>query len=307
MNLFITLLKWTTHKIFLVCIALIVVLFFTTKTSNAQVIKNITKLDTTDFLNSYFIKPSFSSNSLNFRLKLGKVIIGKQYDEKGLYIQNDKKSKYYHIISNEINNTNGDETTIPEFVAYLPEIIDVSEVEFYSSIPNKALDNEFTFLDISEPSSVDSLNYNIPTFNVVKNKLLTIEYKNKEEESFVITTKYDTTNLNNGKVTLSVSLANENISDKNKNILWRFFEIENNIYLALSSDQLTRLGLRLIPYESFSLINDSREFVKYEDVIHLHGSPLSSNGLYLLRKNSYGKYQLDPQNLIYLFKIEIIK
>jgi hypothetical protein len=310
MNNFITYLKKLLYKKSYVIIGTTMISFFTTNISKAQVIENTKGLDTTDYLNSYFIRPYFNSSSTGFRLKLKKVMLGKQYNESEYTGGSDKQLKYYHTISNEIISSNGDvldKKIGPEYVAYIPEIIGTSEIGFYNSIPNKAINNKSTFIDVSELSSVDSFDTCMPTFNVIKNKLLTINYKDKKEESFVISTAYDSNLVNNGNITLTISLASENISDNTKNMLWRLFVIENNTFLALSNNQLGRLGFQLIPYGSYSVnYNGSTDFIKPEDNKYNHDL-IASNGLYLFRKNTYGKQQLDPQNLIYLFKIETIE
>jgi hypothetical protein len=219
-----------------------------------------------------------------------------------------EKMIVYKITSDEIDDPNSDieyhKIIIPEYVANLPEVLDISDIEFYNSVPGRKITWESTFLDVSQKSSIDSFNACIPVFNVLKNKLFTIQHKDKEEESFVITAAYDTILLNNGITTLSVSLANENISDKSKNMLWRFFIIENKAFLALSYSQLIRLGLPLIPLNNFS--NGKLSFFKC-DGDRWNKPDIAGSGLYLSRKSNPLENQLDPESSIYLFKIDILE
>jgi len=270
------------------------------------------QLDTSDFLNSYFLSPSFKSASTMFKIRLAKVVVGAQIECNRNSSRENQKMMVYQITSNEIDNPNSDYESdniiIPEFVAYLPEILDISDIEFYNSVPGRKITSESSFLDVSQKSSVDSFNAGIPQFNVLKNKLFTIQHKDKDEESFVITASYDTMLLNNGNITLSVSLANENISDKSKNMLWRFFVLQDNAFLALSYSQLIRLGLPLIPLNQFSELNEQgvlnffyNKNIPYDPIFDAAG------GLYLSRKSNPLGNQLDPESLIYLFKIDVLE
>jgi hypothetical protein len=99
---------------------------------------------------------------------------------------------------------------------------------------------------------------------------------------------------NNQRKILQIELANEEVeadgsNNTAKDIVWRFFAIENECYLALTLGQLNRLNLKLFSDDYYY------EYAK------------TGEGIYLSRNKDLfmdGSYYIDPREIIYLFKLK---
>ena len=109
-------------------------------------------------------------------------------------------------------------------------------------------------------------------------------------------------------------MANEEVkadgsNNKAKDIVWRFFAIENECYLALTLYQLDRLNLKLISddkgLEAYSQTDQRNHFVTSFNSNDKNTT--TGEGIYLSRNKDLfmdsSKY-IDPIDIIYLFKLK---
>ncbi|MHA8073759.1 hypothetical protein ACRZ9O_04430 [Aquirufa sp. HETE-40SA] len=95
-----------------------------------------------------------------------------------------------------------------------------------------------------------------------------------------------------------------------RDIVWRFFVIYNDCYLALSKKQLERLKVSILSSSEGVLLltNDGEEeLVSQQNFTYHEESKTSGNGLYIGRdKDSFmdAGYYIDPDNMIFLFKLK---
>ena len=119
---------------------------------------------------------------------------------------------------------------------------------------------------------------------------------------------------NNQRKILQIELANEEVkadgsNNTAKDIVWRFFAIENECYLALSLGQLNRLNLKLISVneglEVYGQANESNLFQTRFDSYNKNKT--TGEGIYLSRNKDLfmasSKY-IDPKDIIYIFKLK---
>ena len=136
--------------------------------------------------------------------------------------------------------------------------------------------------------------------------------------------KIESEDNNNQRKILQIELANEEVkadgtNNTTKDIVWRFFAIENECYLALTLGQLNRLKVKLFSLEKLDVYVDQVEGemqLEDEDVVDANGRSINTynkntsttgKGIYLSRnKDLYmdsSKY-INPQEIIYLFKLK---
>ena len=146
-------------------------------------------------------------------------------------------------------------------------------------------------------------------------KLLTIKYNDGSEESFLFNLKQiESKDNNNQRKILQIELANEEVKEDGynntaKDIVWRFFAIENECYLALTLDQLNRLKLKLISVneglEAFGHNNNEIRFINNFDSYYKYTT--TGKGIYLSRNKDMfmdvSNY-INPDEIIYLFKLK---
>jgi hypothetical protein len=161
----------------------------------------------------------------------------------------------------------------------------------------------------------DYFNSKLPKIEVLKNKLFTIKYNDGSEESFLFNVKQiKSEDNNNQRKILQIELANEEVkadgsNNTAKDIVWRFFAIENECYLALTLGQLNRLNLKLISVdqglEAYSQTNQRNEFVTRFD--SYYKKTTTGEGIYLSRNKDLfmeSSEYINPAEIIYLFKLK---
>ena len=199
-------------------------------------------------------------------------------------------------------------------VIRVPEILDPNNFTYWGVKPNVDPRGK-GFNDLVFANNSNFLDSKLPKIEVLKNKLFTLKYINGTEESFLFNSKKNgSDDKNNQRGILQIELANEEVKEDGSNntamdIVWRFFIIGNECYLALNANQLNRIGLMIQSsgsiqyYTNGNLRNDEDFSTNYYN----NGSFTSGNGIYLSRnKDSYmesSKY-INPGNLIYLFKLK---
>lgn len=249
----------------------------------------------TDFLNNYFKKQVPLINN-TFKFELAKVVMGNTtfttYDN---YDENNRRSG----------------------VASLPEILDVEDFTFYGVKPNIKIQDSTRFNRLVTANTKEWFNAKMPKVEVLKNKLVTISYPDSTEESFLLNVKQPSSedDNNNKRKILQMELANEEVNADGSNntardIVWRFFVIHNDCYLALSKKQLERLKVRLFSSTEGVLLvtNDGEEELVSQQNFNYHEeSKTSGNGLYIGRDKDPlmdSGYFIDPNNMIFLFKLK---
>jgi hypothetical protein len=298
--------SFTKSIFFLLC------LYSYSKPISAQ--KNIfANIDTTNFTNAFYIKTSFPSNISSFSLRLEKLVLGtltqqgyeivESYNEDSKYTQD-----AYRITTTQGEDLNSNEIIkIPENIVNIPEIVDMTDIQFYQSIKGNTFSAGTTFLEVSKTIEVDIFNNSMPAFTILNNKLLTANYPSGKSESFIVQISRDSSLINNGNYTLTVSFANEDLTQKRKNMIWRLFTIEHEVYVALSYRQMMRLEIPLIPLNLFSTENEGS--ISYINPKGLAYDPTfeASTGFYMerLHTNTTLHKQIDPKSTLYLFKISL--
>jgi hypothetical protein len=214
--------------------------------------------DSDDFLNNYYFKP-FPLDNNSFSLTLSKVILGSE-------------------------NSNS-----------LPEILPADAFTYWGVKPNLKITDGSKFNDFLFPQSVDYYNSRLPKIEFLKNKLMTITNKDGKEESFIFTsTPVDKSKTNNGRLTFQFNLVSESkidnddnyYGDNAKNLIWEFYAIENEVYLALKFKQLNRINSELkgveFGIEAYSESSQKMVMAKYLE--SRYRQITSGNGVYLSRK-----------------------
>ena len=245
--------------------------------------------DPSDFLNSYFKKP-FPLENNSFSLVLSKVVFG---------TSNSSDSDYY----NQENQ-----------VKSLPEILPAEAFTYWGVKPKVKIINGTEFNDFVVAQPLAYYNARLPKIQIYKNKLLTVVNQDSSEESFLFTVNgLDSENQNNQRGIIQFNLVSEESStdeeyDRPKNMTWRFFAIENEVYLALNYTQLSRINSEL------QEVGKIEAYSEYYDRV-LMASEFDSNyrqtttgkGVYLSRKQDNFMQEslyIDPSDLIFLFKLK---
>jgi hypothetical protein len=249
-----------------------------------------TPSDPNDFLNAYFRQP-FPLENNSFSLVLSKVIFGASHT-------ND--SDYYEA---------------EEEVMSLPEILPAEAFTYWGIKPKVKIMDGTKFNDFVLVQTLAYYNARLPKIQIYKNKLLTIVNKSGNEESFLITINpIEGDNANNQRSAFQFNLVSEESNanqdyERSKNLTWRFFAIDNEVYLALSYDQLKRINTELKDVdegiEAFSEYYDRLVMATSFDSDYRQTT--TGNGVYLSRKKDpFMKEALyvEPDQLIYLFKFK---
>ena len=245
--------------------------------------------DGNDFLNSYFFKP-FPLENNSFSLVLSKVIFG---------TSNNSNNNYYNE-QNEIQT--------------LPEILPAAALTYWGVKPKVKITDGTEFNDFMVVQTEAYFNARLPKIQIYKNKLLTIVNKDGKEESFLFTVNpLDGEGANNQRSAFQFNLVSEEANsdedyDKPKNLTWRFFAIQNEVYLALNYLQLSRINSELKEAGSIEAFSEYYErVVMANDFDSDYRQTTTGNGVYLSRKkDTFMKESLyiDPSNLIFLFKLK---
>ncbi len=245
--------------------------------------------DGNDFLNSYFFKP-FPLENNSFSLVLSKVIFGSS---------NNSNNEYYNE-ENEIQS--------------LPEILPAEALTYWGVKPKVKILDGTEFNDFVVAQNAAYYNARLPKIQIYKNKLLTIVNKDGSEESFLFTSNVlDDEDANNQRSVFQFNLVSEEANsdedyDRPKNLTWRFFAIENEVYLALNYGQLSRINSELQEAGSIEAFSEYYErVVRATDFDSDYRQTTTGNGVYLSRKkDTFMKESLyiDPSELIFLFKLK---
>jgi hypothetical protein len=234
--------------------------------------------DPDDILNNLFFDASPMDGS--FRLSLRKILFGKVAIE-----------DYYS--RNKVSS--------------LPEIIDGNNFTYWAVKPNKKVISDTEFNDYVQPQSEAYFNSLLPTIEIINNKFVTITYADGSEEAFLFkASKQD--NNNNNRSVIDFDLEGVDNENESRDLTWRLFVIESEVYLALSVNQLNRLKV------------DIRHSSKGLEVYDLDGDiynttsmnsyykyTTTGNGIYLSRKKDSfmdGSYYSNTENLVFLFKFK---
>lgn len=245
--------------------------------------------DPNDFLNSYFKKP-FPLENNSFSLVLSKVVFG---------TSNSSDSDYY----NQENQ-----------VKSLPEILPAEAFTYWGVKPKVKIINGTEFNDFVVAQPLAYYNARLPKIQIYKNKLLTVVNQDSSEESFLFTVNgLDSENRNNQRGIIQFNLVSEESStdeeyDRPKNLTWRFFAIENEVYLALNYTQLSRINSELQEVgkiEAYSEYYD--RVVMASEFDSNYRQTTTGKGVYLSRKQDSfmpESLYIDPSDLIFLFKLK---
>jgi len=260
--------------------------------------------DKNDFLNKYYFDQIPLPNN-SFSLVLSKLVYG---DKRIGNSQSNLDDNYQ-----EFDDNNQGE--VESSVQRLPEILDANAFTYWGVKPNVMITDGTNFSNYVISKNSDYFNSKLPKIEVLKNKLFTIKYNDGSEESFLFNVKkIESKDNNNQRKILQIELANEEVkadgsNNKAKDIVWRFFAIENECYLALTLGQLNRLNLKLISddkgLEAYSQNRQEIGFTKYFE--NYYKKTTTGEGIYLSRNKDLfmdsSKY-IDPKEIIYLFKLK---
>jgi len=245
--------------------------------------------DGNDFLNSYFFNP-FPLENNSFSLVLSKVIFG------------------------DANNSNNDYYNEDNEIQSLPEILPAEALTYWGVKPKVKIMDGSGFNDFVVAQNAAYYNARLPKIQIYKNKLLTIVNKDGKEESFLFTSNVlDDEDANNQRSVFQFNLVSEEANsdedyDRPKNLTWRFFAIQNEVYLALNYLQLSRINSELHEVGSIEAFSEYYErVVMATDFDSDYRQTTTGNGVYLSRKkDTFMKESLyvDPSELIFLFKLK---
>jgi hypothetical protein len=250
-----------------------------------------------DFLNRFFIDQSPLNNS-DFSLVLERVVY--QSENNG----ESNHSNYY-----------GDGGLEKGPIRGVPELLDVDELQFWT-VEAGLTSGGKGFQDYLILSSLDSFDIRLPRIGVIKNKLLTLQYPNGTEESFILSLqKYAPEVDNNWRGFLSMNLTSENISVNNSfteartgDVNWTFFMIEDECYMALSAMQLFRLGVCSPKSGDLLYSSGGADYYQVGD-FYRHSSeitiPWDIRSFYYSRKGVHASEEtplIHPEDLVFLFK-----
>ena len=262
--------------------------------SSSNVGSTSTTFNSNDFLNKYYFDQIPLPNN-SFSLVLSKLVYG--------------------VKSSGNNYRDYDDDNYQGAVERLPEILDANAFTYWGVKPNVMITDGTNFNNYVIANISDYFNSKLPKIEILKNKLFTIKYNDGSEESFLFNVKQTKSEDNNNqRKILQIELANEEVeadgsNNTAKDIVWRFFAIENECYLALTLGQLNRLNLKLISVdqglEAYSQTNQRNQFVTR--FVSYYRNTTTGEGIYLSRNKDLfmgnSKY-INPAEIIYLFKLK---
>ena len=238
-------------------------------------------LSKADFLNNYVVNHQPLNNN-TFSFQLAKIIT-------------------YHGINNEGIPSILDKDNF--YITYIPEGKNIT-VETAKTLVSK--------------KPISFLNSRMPQIEVLKNKLVTIKYKNGDEESLLYNYKSTKNTANEQR---RITLASETVRNQSKDIVWAICEINGESYIHLSHSQLKRLNFPLdgnidqVDY-TYRVTYDNGGFDSGSSYTDLGRLPYSSGGrgrvyrtkekLWLtLKKNTWVDVdkKIDASYCTYLFKL----
>ena len=255
--------------------------------SRTNVVSTSTTFNSNDFLNKYYFDQVPLPNN-SYSLVLTKLIYGNSLSS---------HINYY----DDYDNMGG--------VQRLPEILDPDSFTYWGVKPNVDTKNK-DFNDLIFANNSEYLNSKLPRIEILKNKLFTLKYINGTEESFLFNVnKTGSADNNNQRGILQIELANEEVKEDGQNntakdMVWRFFVIGNECYLALNLNQLNRIDLKLFNPNTIEYYHDGQYRKDVNFSYNYNAGTTSGNGVYLSRNiDSYmeSSNYINPNELIYLF------
>ena len=263
--------------------------------SSSKVISTSTTFNSNDFLNQYYFDQIPLPNN-SFSLVISKLVYGEKNSD------------------NNQNNYDNDDN-YQGTVKRLPEILDANAFTYWGVNPNVMMTSGTNINNYVISKNSDYFNSKLPKIEVLKNKLFTIKYNNGSEESFLFNVKQiESEDNNNQRKILQIELANEEVkadgsNNTAKDIVWRFFAIENECYLALTLGQLNRLNLKLISVkEGLEVYGQANERNRFETRFDsYYKNKTTGEGIYLSRNKDLfmdSSRYIDPKDIIYLFKLK---
>jgi hypothetical protein len=153
----------------------------------------------------------------------------------------------------------------------------------------------------------------MPTFEILKNKLFTMQFINKgTEESFLF--NVSKTGSNNMRNKAIINLANEEVkadgeNSKAKDIVWEIINIGEESYIALTEDQINRLNVELSNWGSYSNYDKESSYERKSRYInnrYVSYYEINTDKIYLSRnkdKFMNDGYFINPNTCVFLFKI----
>lgn len=261
--------------------------------SSSNIVSTSTTFNSNDFLNKYYFDQIPLPNN-SFSLVLSKLVYW------------DKSSD---------NNYSYNDDYYQGAVERIPEILESNAFTYWGVKPDVKIIDDTNFNDYVFSANSDYFNSKLPKIEILKNKLFTIKYNDGSEESFLFNVKQmESKNNNNQRKILEIGLASEEVksdgsNNKGKDIVWRFFAIENECYLALTLGQLNRLNLKLFSVDqglkTYSQYYNRYQFATTFDSYYKFTT--TGEGIYLSRKRDLfmdtSKY-INPNEIIYLFKLK---
>jgi hypothetical protein len=128
--------------------------------------------------------------------------------------------------------------------------------------------------------SVEEFSDIMPKFELFKSKYVTLSFPNKRTENFVI--NLGSPSSNNGRRSVEIKMGYERVDSRYKDLVWREFLIGSEVYIAMNSAQLDRLGVSVCCRGTGTQISVAR-----------------SRDLYMK-----GPSWVDEWNSLWLFKLE---
>jgi hypothetical protein len=202
-------------------------------------------------------------------------------------------------------------------------ILDISEFKYWGTTSNMQSKSSNRLKDYVYSLRSNSFHSKLPTIEVLKNKLFTIKYNEGSEESFLFNTSSSSPTVeSNQRRILQIELATEDVdgsNDKSQDIIWDFFVIEDECYLALSLKQLNRLNVKLLSWNKiwtdYNEYNYDSDLYNQSNVVDLYGysndeldfnGRTTGEGIYLSinKYNSTASYFLNLDKIIFLFKLQ---
>ena len=248
-----------------------------------------TKTNTSaDFLNKYYHNQIPLPNN-SFSLVLSKLVYGADYE-------------YYN-----------DENVVSL------EMLDVNAFKYWGVKPNRKIKDGSEFKDYVFSAKSNYFDSKLPKIEILKNKLFTLKYNDGSEESFLFNvTDPSQKTSNNQRRILKIELANEEVKEDGSNnraqdIVWKFFVIENECYLALSFKQLNRIKVNLLEQRGLPVFDKQNYLRRIESDYYYktsYGYTTTNNEEVYLSRNQYSSTSIsnyiNPKKMIFLFKLKAL-
>jgi hypothetical protein len=255
-----------------------------------------------DFLNKYILSQIPINNS-TFTLNLSKVIIN-----------NVRVGKDYN-------------RTYENTVTSIPEIINANNLVYWTLNEGAKIkySSDFNF----SGNDVNCINKMLPKIEIIKNKFLTLKYPDGKEESFLYSYETDSSDFNirtSLEIKLKSDFEDNEANNRDNSLIMRIYPIDGDCYLAISYSQLERLSIKIkddveeIEMKYLDLYGESHisnynsdggdEF-GYTSGNNMFLSRKSndfysekiSDNLYIYYSEEFKKQIINPESIIYLFKL----